>query len=167
MSFSVAFRHAYSGISFNIAFEVPVPGTTVLFGRSGAGKSTVVAAVTGLLRPAECTIAIERTVLADSQRRLFVPPEKRRIGTVFQDARLFPHMTVARNLRYGLRRAPSGPIRFDEVVALLGLETLLQRRPGRLSGGEKSRVAIGRALLSQPVLLAMDEPLASLDRSCT
>ena len=90
-------------------------------------------------------------------------PERRRIGLVFQDLRLFPHMSVASNLRYGLRRAPDGPIAFDDVVELLGLSGLLERRPARLSGGEKSRVAIGRALLSQPLLLAMDEPLASLD----
>src|SRR6185312_5179968 len=92
-----------------------------------------------------------------------LPPERRRIGLVFQDARLFPHMTVATNLRYGLRRAPTGPFRLDDVIDLLGLAPLLDRRPHTLSGGEKSRVAIGRALLSQPRLLAMDEPLASLD----
>ncbi len=94
---------------------------------------------------------------------MFVPPERRRVGLVFQDARLFPHMEVVGNLRYGLRRAPAGPIGFDQVVELLGLAPLLRRRPYSLSGGEKSRVAIGRALLSQPQLLAMDEPLASLD----
>ncbi len=163
MTLSVAFRHAYPGIAFDVAFEAPTPGTTVLFGRSGAGKSSVVAAVTGLFRPAECRIEVDGAVLADSARRVFVPPEQRRIGMVFQDARLFPHLSVAGNLRYGLRRTGPGPIRFNEVVELLGLEALLERRPGRLSGGEKNRVAIGRALLSQPVLLAMDEPLASLD----
>ncbi|MGH7154533.1 MAG: molybdenum ABC transporter ATP-binding protein, partial [Acetobacteraceae bacterium] len=94
---------------------------------------------------------------------VFLRAEQRRIGLVFQDARLFPHMTVAANLRYGMRRAPPGPIGFDDVVALLGIAPLLARRPGQLSGGEKSRVAIWRALLSQPRLLAMDEPLASLD----
>ncbi len=163
MTLAVAFRHAWPGVSFDISFQAPVPGTTVLFGRSGAGKSTVVNVVAGLFRPASCHVSINGTLLADTERNVFVPVEHRRVGMVFQDARLFPHMTVAGNLRYGLRRAPAGAIRFDEVVDLLGLEPLLHRRPGRLSGGEKSRVAIGRALLSQPVLLAMDEPLTGLD----
>lgn len=163
MTLAVSFRHAHPGINFDVAFEAATPGTTVLFGRSGAGKSSIVAAVAGLFRPLHCRISIGEAVLADSEQGIFIHPEKRRIGLVFQDHRLFPHMTVTGNLRYGLRRAPPGPIAFEEVVALLGLEGLLDRRPGRLSGGEKSRVAIGRALLSQPVLLAMDEPLASLD----
>jgi molybdate transport system ATP-binding protein len=102
-------------------------------------------------------------VLTDTEAGVFVPPEQRRIGLVFQDARLFPHLNVANNLRYGLRRATGHRIAFDEVVDLLNLVPLLGRRPHTLSGGEKQRVAIGRALLSQPLLLAMDEPLASLD----
>jgi molybdate transport system ATP-binding protein len=159
----VAFRHEFPGLTLDVAFTTETPGATVLFGRSGAGKSSIVAAVAGLLRPTSGRIAIDGTVLADSAARLFVPAERRRIGLVFQDARLFPHLTVASNLRYGLRRAPAGPIAFDDVVSLLEIGALLQRRPGKLSGGERSRVAIGRALLSQPRLLAMDEPLASLD----
>ena len=161
MSLSVAFRHSFGTTAFDIAFDVPTPGTTVLFGRSGAGKSSIIAAVAGLFRPATARIVIDGTVLADA--RIFLPPEQRRIGLVFQDARLFPHMRVAANLRYGQRRAPPGRIRFDDVVDLLALGPLLDRRPQGLSGGERSRVAIGRALLSQPRLLAMDEPLASLD----
>ncbi len=161
MTLSVAFRHRFGDMAFDIAFDAPTPGTTVLFGRSGAGKSSVIAAVAGLFRPMEARITIDDTVLVDS--RTYIPPEHRRVGLVFQDGRLFPHMTVAGNLRYGLRRAPSGPFRFDDVVALLALAPLLDRRPHNLSGGERSRVAIGRALLSQPRLLAMDEPLASLD----
>ena len=169
MTLSVAFRHDFARSSgdaaprLDIAFDVPEAGTTVLFGRSGCGKSTIVNVVAGLLRPAQCRIVLGGTVLADTRAGVFLPPERRRIGLVFQDARLFPHMSVEGNLRYGLRRAPPGPIRFDDVVALLALGPLLARRPHVLSGGERQRVAIGRALLSQPLLLAMDEPLASLD----
>src|SRR6201999_609675 len=99
----------------------------------------------------------------DTDAGIWLPPERRRIGLVFQDARLFPHMSVATNLRFGLRRSAPGPVRFDEVVELLGIGALLPRRPHTLSGGERQRVAIGRALLAQPHLLLMDEPLASLD----
>ena len=167
MTLSVAFRHEFPGNlpgpAMDIDFSVPEVGTTVLFGRSGCGKSTIVNAVAGLLRPASCRIALGGAVLADTAAGIFLPPERRRIGLVFQDARLFPHMSVESNLRYGLRRAPAGSIRFDDVAELLGLGGLLARRPHSLSGGERQRVAIGRALLSQPLLLAMDEPLASLD----
>jgi molybdate transport system ATP-binding protein len=163
MTLSVTIRHAVPGFALDVAFEAPTPGTTVLFGRSGSGKSMIVSTVAGLIRPAECHIAIDGTVLADTRKHVYVPPERRRIGLVFQDTRLFPHMSVAGNLRYGLRRAPSGAIRFDDVVSLLDIAPLLDHRPHTLSGGEKSRVAIGRALLSQPLLLAMDEPLAALD----
>ena len=146
-----------------MAFEVPTPGVTVLFGPSGAGKSTIISAAAGLLRPDECRIVVDGQVLADTASGVWLPPERRRIGLVFQDARLFPHMSVATNLRFGLRRAAPGPVRFDEVVELLGIGALLARRPHTLSGGERQRVAIGRALLAQPHLLLMDEPLASLD----
>jgi molybdate transport system ATP-binding protein len=127
----------------------------------------VLAAVAGLLRPEDGRIVLTGTVLSDAAARRFVPPERRHCGVVFQDARLFPHMSVETNLRYGARRAagrgtPEGP-GFEEVVALLGLGALLGRRPSRLSGGEKQRVALGRALLSRPRILLMDEPLASLD----
>ena len=108
-------------------------------------------------------IAVNGQVLADTASGIWLPTEKRRIGLVFQDSRLFPHMSVETNLRFGLRRAGRGPIRFDTVVDLLGIAPLLRRRPHTLSGGERQRVAIGRALLAQPHLLLMDEPLASLD----
>jgi molybdate transport system ATP-binding protein len=147
----------------DIEFEVPTPGVTILFGPSGAGKSTIISAAAGLLRPEECRIVIEGQALADTASGVWLPPEQRRIGLVFQDARLFPHMSVATNLRFGFRRAAPGPVRFDEVVELLGIDALLGRRPHSLSGGERQRVAIGRALLAQPHLLLMDEPLASLD----
>jgi molybdate transport system ATP-binding protein len=106
---------------------------------------------------------VDGKVLADTNAGVWLPPERRRVGLVFQDARLFPHMTVATNLRFGMRRAAPGPVQFDEVVDLLGIDALLTRRPHTLSGGERQRVAIGRALLAQPNLLLMDEPLASLD----
>ena len=102
-------------------------------------------------------------MLADTEADVWLPPERRRVGLVFQDSRLFPHMSVATNLRFGMRRSPPGAVCFDDVVDLLGISSLLTRKPRTLSGGERQRVAIGRALLAQPHLLLMDEPLASLD----
>ncbi len=163
MSLSVLLRHRFTSVRMDMAFEVPTPGVTVLFGPSGAGKSTIIVAGAGLLRPDECRIVVDGQVLADTATGIWLPPERRRIGLVFQDARLFPHMSVATNLRFGMRRAAPGPVRFDEVVELLGIGALLPRRPHTLSGGERQRVAIGRALLAQPHLLLMDEPLAALD----
>jgi molybdate transport system ATP-binding protein len=161
MSLSVAIRHRFPGFSLNVAFEAPTPGVTALFGPSGCGKSTILAVLSGLLRPQEANLRLDETVLSDAT--IWIPTEKRRFGFVFQDSRLFPHLSVAKNLRYGLRRAPTGDIAFSDVVELLGLAHLLDRRPRTLSGGERSRVAIGRALLAQPRLLLMDEPLAALD----
>jgi molybdate transport system ATP-binding protein len=155
---SVALRKDFSGFRLDVAFAAPTPGVVALFGPSGAGKSSIVAGIAGLLRPDAGEVVVDGVVLSDA-----VPVERRRLGLVFQDARLFPHMNVETNLRYGLRRAPAGEIGFDAVVGLLGLERLLDRRPHSLSGGERQRVAIGRALLSQPRLLLLDEPLASLD----
>jgi molybdate transport system ATP-binding protein len=163
----VALRHRFGrdGFALEAAFTAPGNGVTALFGPSGCGKSTILAAVAGLLRPDEGRVALDDTVLMDTARRLFVAPERRRCGLVFQDARLFPHLSVESNLRYGLKRAPrdAAGSGFDEVVELLGMAPLLPRRPGRLSGGERQRVALGRALLSRPRLLLMDEPLAALD----
>lgn len=163
MSLSVRLRHDFPSARMDMAFEVPSPGVTVLFGPSGAGKSTIILAAAGLLRPDECRIEVDGQVLADTETDLWLAPEKRRAGLVFQDARLFPHMSVATNLRFGMRRAREGSVRFDDVVELLGIAALLDRRPHTLSGGERQRVAIGRALLAQSRLLLMDEPLASLD----
>lgn len=164
MSLELRLRHEAGGFSMDIAFEAP-GGVTALLGRSGAGKTTVVNAVAGLLRPREALIRLEGRVLTDTAAGVFLPPEKRRVGYVFQDARLFPHLSVAGNLRYGQRLAKGRPQVMSEaqVVPLLGLEHLLERRPATLSGGEKQRAAIGRALLSQPELLLLDEPLAALD----
>jgi molybdate transport system ATP-binding protein len=140
-------------------------GATALFGPSGAGKTSVVNMIAGLLRPDRGAIVLDDTVLFDAARRIDVPPHRRRIGYVFQEGRLFPHMSVRRNLDYGRRM--SGHARdaagFDRVVGLLGIGNLLERRPGNLSGGERQRVAVGRALLMRPRLLLLDEPLASLD----
>jgi molybdate transport system ATP-binding protein len=163
MTLEVALRHRFGAFVLDVCFAAPNPGVTVLFGPSGAGKSSVIAAVAGLLRAEECRVAVGREVLADTGKGIWLAPERRRIGMVFQDARLFPHMTVAANLRFGWRRAAKRQIGFDEVVDLLGVGHLLERRPHTLSGGERQRVAIGRALLRQPQLLLMDEPLASLD----
>jgi molybdate transport system ATP-binding protein len=163
MSLTIRLRHRFPSARMDMSFEVPTPGVTVLFGPSGSGKSTIIAAAAGLLRPDECRIEVDGQVLADTAAGVWLPPERRRVGLVFQDARLFPHMSVETNLRFGMRRVAPGVIRLDEVVQLLGIDGLLTRRPHTLSGGERQRVAIGRALLAQPHLLLMDEPLASLD----
>ena len=139
-------------------------GVTALFGRSGAGKTSVVNAIAGILRPDRGRIAINGDAVFDSATGVDVPTPKRRVGYVFQEGRLFPHLSVRQNLNYaGLFSRGMPAPEFDRVVELLGLRDLLDRRPGNLSGGEKQRVAIGRALLSRPQLLLLDEPLASLD----
>jgi len=154
------------GFLLDAKFELPTPGVVALFGRSGCGKSTLVNVIAGLLAADSGHVALDDAVLLDMHRSINVPPERRRIGYVFQDARLFPHLRVEANLRYALKRAAVAPfIGVDRVVDLLDLGGLLGRRTHALSGGERQRVAIGRALLSQPSLLLLDEPLASLDAS--
>jgi len=141
------------------------PCVTALFGPSGAGKTTIIHAIAGLLRPQAGHIVVGNETLFDSDRGVFVSARERRIGLVFQDVRLFPHLSVRANLLYGWRRSGMqiNADTVDQVVALLGLHALLERRPRTLSGGERSRVALGRALLMNPRALLLDEPLAALD----
>ncbi|HCB1824850.1 TPA: molybdenum ABC transporter ATP-binding protein ModC [Citrobacter amalonaticus] len=140
---------------------LPASGITAIFGVSGSGKTSLINAISGLTRPQKGRIVLNGRVLNDTENHICLTPEKRRIGYVFQDAHLFPHYKVRGNLRYGMAKSMAG--QFDKLVALLGIEPLLDRLPGGLSGGEKQRVAIGRALLTAPELLLLDEPLASLD----
>lgn len=164
MSLSVHLRHDLPDLRLDLSFDAP-SGVTVLFGRSGSGKTTVVNAVAGLLRPQTGRVAIDGWKLFDTQQNLWLPPHRRRLGYIFQEGRLFPHMTVRQNLYYGQWFAPKRARREnpDKVIEMLGIGHLLDRRPAGLSGGEKQRVAIGRALLASPRLILADEPLAALD----
>ncbi|SUB17798.1 Sulfate/thiosulfate import ATP-binding protein CysA [Pantoea agglomerans] len=144
-----------------VDLQIPAKGITTIFGVSGAGKTSLINAISGLTQPQRGRIQLHDRLLFDAEQKIALPPEKRRIGYVFQDARLFPHYRVRGNLQYGM--APKMKAQFDSLVSLLGLEVLLPRFPLSLSGGEKQRVAIGRALLTAPDMLLLDEPLASLD----
>ncbi|MRT06740.1 molybdenum ABC transporter ATP-binding protein ModC [Pantoea agglomerans] len=144
-----------------VDLQIPAKGITAIFGVSGAGKTSLINAISGLTQPQRGRIQLHDRLLFDAEQKIALPPEKRRIGYVFQDARLFPHYQVRGNLQYGM--APKMKAQFDSLVSLLGLEALLPRFPLSLSGGEKQRVAIGRALLTAPDMLLLDEPLASLD----
>lgn len=161
---SVSLRHAFPGFTLDAAFDAP-PGVTALFGASGSGKTTIINAVAGLLRTDAGRVQIDDRLLADSTQRLFVPPHRRRIGYVFQDERLFPHLTVRQNLLYGRWFGKGNRAPVSRIVDLLGIGHLLTRRPAALSGGERQRVALGRAILSDPQILLMDEPLAALDQA--
>lgn len=165
MSLEFDVGHRLGDFHLRACFTAP-PGLTALFGRSGSGKTTIVNIVGGLIRPDSGRVAIDGHVLVDTDAGTFVPSHRRRIGYVFQDSRLFPHLSVRRNLLYGRWFARGGGdsgTELGSVVELLGIGHLLERAPDSLSGGEKQRVAIGRALLARPRLLLMDEPLASLD----
>ncbi len=164
MSLDVALKHRFGGFALDAAFSADT-GVTALFGPSGAGKTSIVHMLAGLARPDSGRIVIGGRTVLDTAKNIFVPPEQRRAGLVFQDARLFPHMSVEKNLLFGWRRAPVRvPLgEIGRMVAMLGLEKFLKRHPRNLSGGEKSRVALGRALLSSPDYLLLDEPLAALD----
>lgn len=158
------FRRRLGPLQLQARVSLPSRGITAIFGRSGSGKTSLINAVAGLLRPDAGHIRVEDRVFFDASTGVDLPMEQRGIGYVFQDARLFPHLSVAGNLRYGLKRCRrEAAIGFDAVVEVLGIAHLLQRRPHVLSGGERQRVALGRALLRQPTLLLMDEPLAALD----
>ncbi|MBV9587883.1 MAG: molybdenum ABC transporter ATP-binding protein [Alphaproteobacteria bacterium] len=161
---SVAVRHKFGDFLLDAAFESGA-GLTALFGRSGSGKTSLVNAIAGLIRPDRGRIALDGEVLTDTAAGIFLPARRRHVGYVFQEGRLFPHLTVRQNLLYGRwftsQRVRAGEI--EHVVDMLGIGGVLGRRPANLSGGEKQRVAIGRALLAHPRLLVMDEPLASLD----
>ena len=164
MSLAVDVRHRLGTFDLDARFE-STGRLTALFGPSGSGKTSIVNLIGGLIRPEEGRIAVDGRVLVDTRSGTFVPKHRRRLGYVFQDARLFPHMTVRQNLAYGRWFTPASQRYADgsAVIELLGIGHLLDRRPSLLSGGEKQRVAIGRALVSSPRLLLMDEPLASLD----
>ena len=149
----------------DVAFQSDENGITALFGPSGAGKSSIINMVAGLQKPDSGTVFIRGRCLFDSTQGINLPPEKRNVGYVFQEGFLFPHLSVGGNLLYGRHRNQAGDtgIDFDHVVNLLGIQHLLTRKPRTLSGGEKQRAAFGRAVLSNPDILLMDEPLASLD----
>jgi molybdate transport system ATP-binding protein len=164
MILEVRIRHRFDRFALDVDFTAP-PGITVLFGRSGSGKTSIVNAVAGLLRPRAGRVVVGDTVLFDDALRIDLPPHRRRLGYIFQEDRLFPHLSVRRNLTYGrwfARRRTNGS-KLDRVVEMLGIGGLLQRRPALLSVGEKQRVAIGRALLAEPGIILADEPLAALD----
>ncbi len=148
-------------IHLKVDVELPDQGLTVFFGPSGSGKTSVINILAGLMNPDSGFIKVHDSVLFDSDKKFSMPIYQRRVGYIFQESRLFPHFTVKANLNYGYRQGKQ--INFDEVVELLGIGHLLNRRPHHLSGGEKQRVAIGRALLTNPDLLLMDEPLSALD----
>ncbi|MDP5220319.1 molybdenum ABC transporter ATP-binding protein [Ruegeria sp. 2205SS24-7] len=164
MSLSVDILHPLGAMDLEVCFEAP-RGVTALFGASGTGKTSVINAVAGLLRPRTGRIILDGEPIFDTAMKIDLPVHKRCLGCVFQDGRLFPHLNVQQNLVYGQKFAAvdsTGPD-LPEVAGMLGISELLSRRPAALSGGEKQRVAIGRALLSRPKMLVMDEPLAALD----
>lgn len=166
MTLIVDLRHRQGSFDLRVAFTSQ-GGVTALFGPSGCGKTTVLRAIAGLLKPYEGRIVLDGEILLDTAQKRALPTHCRRLGFVFQEPRLFPHLDVRQNLAYGQWFAGKGtdPSDLSRVASLLGLEALMKRQPARLSGGEKQRVAIGRALLSSPRMLLMDEPLSALDEA--
>lgn len=165
MGIELRFRVEHPGFSLAVQLELPGQGVMALFGRSGSGKTTVLRCVAGLQRAQEGYLRINGDCWQDDACGIFLPTHRRSLGYVFQEASLFPHLSVHRNLTYGLRRIPAAERRvsLDQAIGLLGIGHLLERAPSGLSGGERQRVAIARALLTSPRLLLMDEPLAALD----
>ncbi|WP_347303070.1 ATP-binding cassette domain-containing protein [Croceibacterium sp. TMG7-5b_MA50] len=168
MRFDISLQHPFGALASGVRLHSDAR-LTAITGPSGCGKTTMLNCIAGLVRPAAGRIVVDGTVLFDAAAGIDLPPHRRRAGYVFQDARLFPHLTVAGNLAYGARLAAPGNrwIGQEEVIDLLGIGLLLHRRPSGLSGGEVRRVAIGRALLSAPRFLLLDEPTASLDSART
>ena len=156
---------AYSGFALDVDLELPGRGVTALYGHSGSGKTTCLRCIAGLERADESFIQVNDEVWQDSEQNIFVAPHKRALGYVFQEASLFPHLSVLANLEFGLKRIAKHERRVDMAHAteLLGISHLLDRHPQHLSGGERQRVGMARALLTSPKLLLMDEPLAALD----
>ncbi|MGB0714998.1 MAG: ATP-binding cassette domain-containing protein [Phycisphaerae bacterium] len=161
LTFACAFRFG-SEFSLDVSFELG-QGITLLTGHSGSGKTTVLNLIAGILKPESGRIQLNQHVLVDCDEQVCVRPHRRRVGLVFQDGLLFPHLNVRDNLTYGARRQASSSTNLEQLADKLALTTLLHRMPRTLSGGEARRVAIGRALMSQPDLLMLDEPLAGLD----
>jgi molybdate transport system ATP-binding protein len=159
------FRIAHAGFTLDVDLQLPGRGVSALFGASGSGKTTCLRAIAGLERASGGYLSVNGEVWQDASRGLFVPVHQRPLGYVFQEASLFPHLSIRRNLEYGMRRVPASARRvsLQHAVELLGIAPLLDRMPDRLSGGEKQRVAIARALATSPRILLMDEPLAALD----
>jgi molybdate transport system ATP-binding protein len=161
----VRLKRAYTGFSLDVDLNLPGRGVTALYGHSGSGKTTCLRCIAGLERAEHGFIQINDEVWQDSDNGIFVPPHKRALGYVFQEASLFPHLSVLANLQFGLKRIAKSQRRVDmaQATELLGIGHLLERHPQHLSGGERQRVGIARALLTSPKLLLMDEPLAALD----
>lgn len=155
------FKQTLGSLCLEVNTQLPTESITAVFGLSGAGKTSLINVIGGLTKPDSGHIVLNNHTLVDIEKKIYMPPEKRKVGYVFQDARLFPHYTVKGNLLYGM--SPTMKVQFDRIIYLLGIEHLLSRFPITLSGGEKQRVAIGRALLTAPDIMLMDEPLASLD----
>ena len=163
MSIEAKFFIKRGRFTLDVDLSVPAQGVTALFGPSGCGKTTLLRAIAGLERHPGGSVKMDEVIWQGGE--VFVPPHRRPLGYVFQEASLFTHLNVRRNLEYGLKRVPSAgrKVSLEQAIELLGIERLLERRPDRLSGGERQRVAIARALAVSPRLLLMDEPLASLD----